>query len=159
MCDFTMSIGEKRKCHSQYAVTSDGEFDEEEEEEIVLVELNGLIDPNILNQQSVDKLKIIGIESDQPILQLDKFVFAGEYEETVGTALMFEEDDEKLSYVASSFSQKSDNINRLKCYHKTFKTLKMKRIFVSKNDKIVSEQCDAKSSESEFVENEGLPKK
>ncbi|KFV92730.1 PREDICTED: general transcription factor 3C polypeptide 6, partial [Eurypyga helias] len=35
-----------------------------------------------------------GIETERPILQVDRYVFAGEYEDTLGTCVVFEENTE-----------------------------------------------------------------
>jgi hypothetical protein len=32
-----------------------------------------------------------GIDTDKPLLQLDQYTFTGEYEDTLGTCLLFEE--------------------------------------------------------------------
>ncbi|XP_073435344.1 general transcription factor 3C polypeptide 6 [Dendrobates tinctorius] len=64
--------------------------DEEEEEQLVLVELTGIIDSDIL-EKCGDKCKILGINTEKPLLQVDKYVFAGEYEDALGTCVIFEE--------------------------------------------------------------------
>ncbi|XP_040584108.1 general transcription factor 3C polypeptide 6 isoform X2 [Mesocricetus auratus] len=59
------------------------EEDEEEEieeaEQFVLVELSGIIDSDFLSKCE-NKCKILGIDTEKPILQVDSYVFAGEYE-------------------------------------------------------------------------------
>lgn len=64
--------------------------DEEEEEQLVLVELTGIIDSDIL-EKCDNKCKILGINTEKPFLQVDKYVFAGEYEDALGTCVIFEE--------------------------------------------------------------------
>ncbi|XP_060046608.1 general transcription factor 3C polypeptide 6 isoform X2 [Erinaceus europaeus] len=68
----------------------DGE-EEEEVEQLVLVELSGIIDSDFLSKCE-KKCKILGIDTERPILQLDSYVFAGEYEDALGTCVIFEED-------------------------------------------------------------------
>ncbi|CAJ0933336.1 unnamed protein product [Ranitomeya imitator] len=66
------------------------EEEEEEEEQLVMVELTGIIDSDIL-EKCGDKCKILGINTEKPLLQVDKYVFAGEYEDALGTCVIFEE--------------------------------------------------------------------
>ncbi|XP_075713683.1 general transcription factor 3C polypeptide 6 [Rhinoderma darwinii] len=63
--------------------------DDEVEEQLVLVEFTGIIDSDILEKS--DKCKILGINTEKPFLQVDKYVFAGEYEDALGTCVIFEE--------------------------------------------------------------------
>ncbi|XP_021568527.1 general transcription factor 3C polypeptide 6 isoform X3 [Carlito syrichta] len=69
------------------------EEEEEEEEQLVLVELSGIIDSDFLSKCE-NKCKILGIDTERPILQVDSYVFAGEYEDTLGTCVIFEENVE-----------------------------------------------------------------
>ena len=41
-----------------------------------------------------DKLKVIGLETPNPILQIDGFIFKGKYENTAGTTAFLNADDE-----------------------------------------------------------------
>uniref|UniRef100_A0A8D0C3P7 General transcription factor 3C polypeptide 6 n=1 Tax=Salvator merianae TaxID=96440 RepID=A0A8D0C3P7_SALMN len=68
----------------------EAEEDEVEEEQLVMVELSGMIDSDFL-EKCENKCKILGIDTERPILQIDKYVFAGEYEDTLGFFLVFEE--------------------------------------------------------------------
>ncbi|XP_043569901.1 general transcription factor 3C polypeptide 6 isoform X3 [Chiloscyllium plagiosum] len=89
-------------------VPEDGEWEEEEEEEqLVVVELSGIIDPDFL-LKCRNECKIVGIDTEQPIMQVDRCVFAGEYEDPES------EDKPSLKY---------------KCH--TAKKLLMKRTFLS----------------------------
>ncbi|XP_065591195.1 general transcription factor 3C polypeptide 6 isoform X1 [Cyrtonyx montezumae] len=72
-----------------------GEREEEDEveEQLVMVELSGIIDSDFL-EKCENKCKILGIETERPILQVDRYVFAGEYEDALGTCVFFEENTE-----------------------------------------------------------------
>ncbi|XP_068933145.1 general transcription factor 3C polypeptide 6 isoform X3 [Petaurus breviceps papuanus] len=72
----------------------DEEEDEEEEEQLVMVELSGIIDSEFLTRCG-NKCKILGIDTERPILQVDSYVFAGEYEDTLGTCVVFEENTDQ----------------------------------------------------------------
>uniref|UniRef100_G1U056 Transcription factor TFIIIC triple barrel domain-containing protein n=1 Tax=Oryctolagus cuniculus TaxID=9986 RepID=G1U056_RABIT len=63
------------------------------QEQLVLVELSGIMDSDFLSKCE-NKCKILGIDSERPILQVDRYVFAGEYEDTLGTCVIFEENVE-----------------------------------------------------------------
>ncbi|XP_048793235.1 general transcription factor 3C polypeptide 6 isoform X2 [Lagopus muta] len=65
----------------------------EVEEQLVMVELSGIIDSDFL-EKCENKCKILGIETERPILQVDRYVFAGDYEDALGTCVFFEENTE-----------------------------------------------------------------
>ncbi|XP_074043468.1 general transcription factor 3C polypeptide 6 isoform X1 [Macrotis lagotis] len=73
----------------------DKEVEEEEEEQLVMVELSGIIDSEFLTRCG-NKCKILGIDTERPILQVDSYVFAGEYEDTLGTCVVFEENTDQV---------------------------------------------------------------
>ncbi|XP_020661019.3 general transcription factor 3C polypeptide 6 isoform X2 [Pogona vitticeps] len=63
------------------------------EEQLVMVELSGIIDSDFL-KKCENKCKILGIDTERPILQVDRYVFAGEYEDILGTCVVFEENED-----------------------------------------------------------------
>ncbi|XP_066104465.1 general transcription factor 3C polypeptide 6 isoform X3 [Saccopteryx bilineata] len=85
--------------------SGDGEEEVEEAEQLVLVELSGIIDSDFLSKCE-NKCKILGIDTERPILQLDNYVFAGEYEDTLGTCVIFEEN---VEYGGVEWLQIKDN--------------------------------------------------
>ncbi|XP_025975696.1 general transcription factor 3C polypeptide 6 isoform X1 [Dromaius novaehollandiae] len=106
--------------------TEEGERTEEEEEveeQLVMVELSGIIDSDFL-EKCENKCKILGIETERPILQVDRYVFAGEYEDTLGTCLVFEENAE---HVDAEGNQKLQL--KYKCH--TMKKLNMTRTLLT----------------------------
>ncbi|XP_063782755.1 general transcription factor 3C polypeptide 6 isoform X2 [Pseudophryne corroboree] len=91
-------------------------------EQLVLVELTGIIDSDIL-QKCDNKCKILGINTERPFLQVDKYVFAGEYEDVLGTCVIFEETPDQGD---------GDNAKaqlKYKCH--TVKKLNMTRTFLT----------------------------
>ncbi|XP_041059410.1 general transcription factor 3C polypeptide 6 isoform X1 [Carcharodon carcharias] len=101
-------------------VPVDGDW--EEEEQLVVVELSGIIDPDFL-LKCRNECKIVGIDTEQPIMQVDRCVFAGEYEDVLGTCVIFEETTEPDPELEDKPSLK------YKCH--TAKKLLMKRTFLS----------------------------
>ncbi|KAK7835240.1 hypothetical protein U0070_017776 [Myodes glareolus] len=103
--------------------------DEEEEEEIeeaeqfVLVELSGIIDSDFLSKCE-NKCKILGIDTERPILQVDSYVFAGEYEDTLGTCVIFEEGVERVEPEGADRT-----VLKYKCH--TMKKLSMTRTLLT----------------------------
>ncbi|XP_077328148.1 general transcription factor 3C polypeptide 6 isoform X2 [Lithobates pipiens] len=91
---------------------SDDEY--EEEEHLVSVELTGIIDSDILEKCN-NKCKILGINTEKPFLQVDKYVFAGEYEDALGTCVIFEEtlDHVLLTFLDSVSWGKQKNCQRI----------------------------------------------
>lgn len=108
----------------------------EEEETLVLVELSGIIDSNFLLEKQ-KSMKVLGIESDNPVLQLENCVFSGSYEDFRGTEVIFEEVKDK------------DGETKLKYFGKTIKKLAMKRVFLEKKkfneDSVPVEEMDTVS--------------
>ncbi|XP_043569899.1 general transcription factor 3C polypeptide 6 isoform X1 [Chiloscyllium plagiosum] len=103
-------------------VPEDGEWEEEEEEQLVVVELSGIIDPDFL-LKCRNECKIVGIDTEQPIMQVDRCVFAGEYEDVLGTCVIFEE-----AFEPDPESEDKPSL-KYKCH--TAKKLLMKRTFLS----------------------------
>ncbi|KAM8792318.1 general transcription factor 3C polypeptide 6 isoform 2-T2 [Rhynchonycteris naso] len=97
--------------------------DEEEEEQLVLVELSGIIDSDFLSKCE-NKCKILGIDTERPILQVDNYVFAGEYEDTLGTCVIFEEN---VEYV----DEEGSNKTVLNYKYHTMKKLSMTRTLLT----------------------------
>nr|XP_033813516.1 general transcription factor 3C polypeptide 6 [Geotrypetes seraphini] len=100
-----------------------GSEDDEEEEQLVVMELSGIIDPDFLEKCN-NKCKILGIDTAKPILQVDKYVFAGEYTDALGTCVVFEED---ADHVETSAGSKP----RLKYKCHTVRKLNMTRTFLT----------------------------
>uniref|UniRef100_A0A1X7UW57 Transcription factor TFIIIC triple barrel domain-containing protein n=1 Tax=Amphimedon queenslandica TaxID=400682 RepID=A0A1X7UW57_AMPQE len=59
----------------------------EGEEEIVMFELAGLPNPDLVKDKSCF---ILGLETGQPLVQVGSLVFQGKYEDVFGTGLIFE---------------------------------------------------------------------
>ncbi|NWI10235.1 TF3C6 factor, partial [Crypturellus soui] len=92
-------------------------------EQLVMVELSGIIDSDFL-EKCENKCKILGIETERPILQVDRYVFAGEYEDTLGTCLFFEENTEQVDAEGNQKLQL-----KYKCH--TMKKLNMTRTLLT----------------------------
>ncbi|XP_045121936.1 general transcription factor 3C polypeptide 6-like [Portunus trituberculatus] len=115
------------------------EEEEEEEETLVLVELHGVIDSEIITQDSFSKFKVLAVDSERPVLQVENFIFSGEYEHTLGTAVFFEEEEKRLK-CDPVFCKKPPRMLRYAC--STNKKLNMKRIFVSEKSAGLDVKCE-----------------
>ncbi|CAG5958097.1 unnamed protein product [Menidia menidia] len=96
----------------------DMEDEWEEEEQLVVMELSGIINNDFLSKGR-GKCKILDIDGEKPMMQVGQYVFAGEYEDTLGTCVLFEELPQK--------GKSSD----LKYMCHTVKKLTMQRVFVT----------------------------
>ncbi|XP_042302345.1 general transcription factor 3C polypeptide 6 isoform X2 [Sceloporus undulatus] len=92
------------------------------EEQLVMVELSGIIDSDFL-EKCENKCKILGIDTERPILQVDRYVFTGEYEDTLGTCVVFEENKDHDAEGNQKLQLK------YKCH--TMKKLKMTRTLLT----------------------------
>ncbi|XP_072535670.1 general transcription factor 3C polypeptide 6 [Salminus brasiliensis] len=94
----------------------------EEDEQLVVAELSGVIDSDAL-RKCEGWCKVVGLDTEQPMLQLGRYVFAGEYEDAVGTCVLFQEDSENPEDPTSIPAL------RYKCH--TTKKLMLQRTFLS----------------------------
>ncbi|OCT84341.1 general transcription factor IIIC subunit 6 L homeolog isoform X2 [Xenopus laevis] len=117
---FKMASASTRKEGNLEDAWADDE--EEEEEQLVMVELTGIIDSDILKKCD-KKCKILGINTEKPFLQVDTYVFAGEYEDALGTCVIFEEDPDNVD--------EDDKKPKLKYKCHTVKKLNMTRTFLT----------------------------
>ncbi|XP_066561288.1 general transcription factor 3C polypeptide 6 [Amia ocellicauda] len=94
----------------------------EEEEQLVVVELSGIINSDFLTKCK-EKCKIVGIDTEQPVMQVGRYVFAGEYEDVLGTCVIFEET------AGNDSDPEAKPHLKYKCH--TVKKLMMQRTFLS----------------------------
>ncbi|KAM9377863.1 general transcription factor 3C polypeptide 6 isoform 2-T3 [Pholidichthys leucotaenia] len=90
-------------------------------EQLVVVELSGIINNDFL-AKSGGSCKILEIDSERPMMQVGPYVFAGTYEDTLGTSVLFEEVPGK---------GKSNRDRDLKYLCHTERKLTMQRIFLT----------------------------
>lgn len=103
----------------------------EEEEHLVVVKLQGVIDNEFLYSCDSSNCRLLGIDTDEPVLQIGNYTFLGEFKESLGTHVLFEELE----------SNGSSESKQLKYRYKTTKTLEMTRAFlVEKENKKESKQ-------------------
>lgn len=90
-------------------------------EQLVLVELSGVIDSEFLFKCNPSHCRLLGVETDEPVLQIGPYTFVGQYNDAFGTQVIFEETEaggaKKLRYL---------------CH--TTKTLEMSRAFLKKKE-------------------------
>ncbi|BES93800.1 general transcription factor IIIC, polypeptide 6, alpha [Nesidiocoris tenuis] len=94
------------------------------------MDFSSKLDDDLLSLEK--EFKLIGLESNTPILQLGNQVFQGEWKDSVGTQVMFEQDD-KSPTADPAFNESPPLSVKYAC--RTDKILRMSRIFVnSKKD-------------------------
>uniref|UniRef100_T1JHD0 Transcription factor TFIIIC triple barrel domain-containing protein n=1 Tax=Strigamia maritima TaxID=126957 RepID=T1JHD0_STRMM len=95
--------------------------DEDSEDVLVLVELAGIIDSDF-SERIIDKnYKILGIETENPIIQIGHNVFSGEFKDPLGTIAIFQEKPE----------ESTPENKQLELKHLVSKKLRMKRTFIN----------------------------
>lgn len=112
------------------------------EESLVLVELSGIIDQD-WHSLIGDRCKILGIETEQPILQLGRYIFMGQYDDLVGTAMIFTRDDNTPERSSGTSIQ-----HRLKYMCHTHKKLDMRRAFLVEREDISPGEDAQKDNDS-----------
>ncbi|XP_022110060.1 general transcription factor 3C polypeptide 6-like isoform X2 [Acanthaster planci] len=97
---------------------TNNENDWVEEEELVVVELSGIVDPEYLSKCRSSSFKLLGIETDEPVMQLGSYIFTGQHKNMLGTAVIFEKTNNQ--------DQGKENLQwRFKC--QTDKKMEMQR--------------------------------
>lgn len=99
--------------------------DWEEEEHLVVIELKGVIDNKFLYNCKSANWRLLEIDSDQPLLQIGNYTFTGQFKESIGTHVLFEELE----------STDDQGTKKLKYKCNTTKTLEMNRVFLTEKDK------------------------
>ncbi|XP_034542495.1 general transcription factor 3C polypeptide 6 isoform X2 [Notolabrus celidotus] len=106
----------------------------EEEEQLVVVELSGIINNDFMTKCR-GTCKILDIDSEKPMMQIGQYVFAGEYEDTLGTCVLFEEGPSK---------GKTNGGPELKYTCHTVRKLMMQRIFLTEK-----KECETSTGSGE----------
>lgn len=101
------------------------EEDWEEEEHLVVVKLQGVIDNEFLYSCESSNCRLLGIDTDEPVLQIGNYTFTGEFKESLGTHVLFEELE----------SNDANEPKQLKYRCNTTKTLEMTRVFLVEKEK------------------------
>ncbi|KFB40683.1 AGAP013033-PA-like protein [Anopheles sinensis] len=108
-----------------------------EEEMMLLVDFDMLLkleeDPHPGNTH----IKIIGLDSENPIIQVNDEVYRGTYESAFGTNVFFEPDVEQTTKLDPVFDKTIKQMYRY--VGKTDKVLRMKRIFATLKDAVAEE--------------------
>lgn len=111
--------------------------EKEDDEVYVVVELTGVIDSQVM-ELAGKQCTILGIDTPEPVLKLGSYLFTGEYKDSIGTCVLFEEceavtDDEAgKTNTASRVSRtrRPKELKQLKYFGKTEKRLDMKTSFL-----------------------------
>lgn len=107
------------------------------QETTVVVELSGIIDRDWAANIG-DKCKILGMESEQPVMQLDRYIFTGEYQDAIGSHVLLEQKSDEDD--TDEEDTDAGPRKRLEYSCKTHKKLSMKRAFlVEKEDESSSQ--------------------
>ena len=121
---------EERPKASSSSSSADCESDgwETDEETLVHVHISGVFQEDLCKQKQA---KFIGLDSEEPVVQLGNQVFAGKYQDIVGTALFFEEKKDKEEENRSDpVFENPDKKVDLKYKCKTNRRLVLKRVFL-----------------------------
>uniref|UniRef100_A0A023FN56 Proteinral transcription factor n=1 Tax=Amblyomma cajennense TaxID=34607 RepID=A0A023FN56_AMBCJ len=108
--------------------------EKEEDEVYVVVELTGVIDSQVM-ELAGKECTILGIDTPEPVLKLGSYLFTGEYKDSIGTCVLFEEceaatDDEAGKASSVKRPRRQKEVKKLKYFCKTEKRLDMKTSFL-----------------------------
>ncbi|KAF0295662.1 General transcription factor 3C polypeptide 6 [Amphibalanus amphitrite] len=114
-CDREPSGGDAaRGARPRCSTMESGDSEYEEEEMVVLVELHGLVDDELLTKGC--SYQFVGIDTDKPVLQLGKYNFLGHYEDQIGSALFLgqsTDDGGQKTWSKVCFSDKKLSMQRV----------------------------------------------
>ena len=102
------------------------------EEQLVHVELSGGIFQDDLKSDPGIATKFVGLDTEQPVVQLGNQVFAGRFEDTIGTSVFFKREPVTAEEAARRdpvFDREAETKVEYVC--KTSKKLVLKRIFLN----------------------------
>lgn len=116
--------------------------EEEAAETYLVVEFAGNTGEDALKQEDLS-MKIIGMEAEQPLVQIGNQLYAGEYTETFGTELIFTEEECRRP-IDPVFETRLDT--QLSFAAKTTKKLVIKRAFATAK-KAAEEMTDPDSAD------------
>lgn len=130
--------------------SDDEEEDEDEdvevEEILVYMQFDSKLDSDLLQPHT--PFKIIGVDSEKPVLQLGNQVFEGNWNDTVGTAVFFEENPSASP--GDPVFMKSPPLT-LNYHSKTQKSLVMSRIFVRPKDENDTDSTSVPAASAEVA--------
>ncbi|PWA14279.1 hypothetical protein CCH79_00012280, partial [Gambusia affinis] len=115
-------------------------------EQLVVVELSGIINNDFLSKCRMT-CKILDIDTERPMMQVGQYVFAGEYEDALGTCVLFEEAPGK---------GQAHSGPGLKYMCHTVKKLTMQRIFLTEKmeDETIAGAHDDKQQDTTCMSDE-----
>ncbi|XP_037037139.1 uncharacterized protein LOC119074897 [Bradysia coprophila] len=115
--------------------------DYEEEEFLVFLDFQSKIKSETLEKRNL-KIKMIGFETDEPIVQVNNKIFRGTFEHAMGTNVFFTPDPDPPS-MDPNFEPIPSTMYK---YHsQTDKVLRMERMFITpkqENDELTETQSD-----------------
>lgn len=113
---------------------------ETDEEQLVHVQLSGIFQDDLAGNPAL-LTKFVGLDSAAPVVQIGNQVFAGQYENTLGTSVFFKaksDDANDGDDEAESEDKEEDPVfsprpqNKIEFVHKTDRKLVLKRVFLNK---------------------------
>lgn len=122
--------------------------DEEDDEVYVVVELSGVIDARVL-ELAGKRCSILGVDTPEPVLKLGSYLFTGEYRDSIGTCVLFEETEAAGEGTSSATESRNSSCRQtrqkppkeLRYFGKTEKRLHM-------NTSFLQEKATAKAAEA-----------
>lgn len=111
-------------------ITAQTEESEYEEDILIYMDFEEYSKTSIGNSDKI--FKLIGLETEKPVLQLGNNIYEGEYIATCGTNVLFEEDEEPKPTIRPVAKNEPNIYYKYSCM--TEKTLHMKRIFVREKE-------------------------
>ncbi|XP_055643210.1 uncharacterized protein LOC129779645 [Toxorhynchites rutilus septentrionalis] len=112
----------------QHVEGDDDSEDYTEEEMLLYADFENYLSQEELTDPNV-RVKIVGIESENPIIQVNNDIYKGTYDFAVGTNVFFEEDSKGKASIDPLYSANPEKL--YKYVGQSTKVLTMKRIFIT----------------------------
>ncbi|KAK7501105.1 hypothetical protein BaRGS_00007590 [Batillaria attramentaria] len=130
--------------------------DEWEDESLVVIELTGAKDLQLLKADTIEA-QILGPDTERPVMMVNGSTYAGRYEDSLGSCLIFQEKDVPVSSTKSGFiSQKPSTNLELVCH--SDKKLVLQPAFLLEKASAGTETSGIKAGESSVDEDgAGVP--
>lgn len=128
--------------------SSDSEY--EDVEYLVFADFKNSIQPNELKHEDA-AIKVIGIESDTPMAEVNGHIYRGRYENSVGTNVFFEKEKREDKQAGDPLYE-SVCRQRYKYVDKSTKVIAFERAYIDNLQLLAEKSAKADESEQEGVE-------
>ncbi|XP_058446164.1 uncharacterized protein LOC131427197 [Malaya genurostris] len=145
-CDQIPPVGDASDMGMDVDASEDDDYIEEEM--LLFTDFANYLTEEELTDSNV-RIKVIGIDTEAPIIQINNDVYEGSYDFALGTNVFLEEDVEAKNSIDPLYSPNPNKV--YKYAGQSSKVLKMQRIFVSPKTDVANLKTEPEVTESDTI--------